>query len=180
MKLIIDSDRAPLSTVGPAFHPPRRQGRWHRLDVPGITQGRPNWCWAAIAAALGRYYGSSDLTQARIASQVTDAIDREARLDSALRLTGCFGHWSPGKPLLDRIRFEVNAGRPLAARIAWNQGGGHYVLVTGYDETGALQIDDPATGRAVHAYVKFPDSYRTGGGWTETFWTLPTAKRGTT
>ena len=173
MRFVIDSDRAPTSTVGTTFEPPQAVDGWHRLSLVPDLQSAENWCWAAIAASVARHYGAAPADQNEIAARLTGSLDREARLDAALRLTGCFGHWSPGKPLFDRVRFEINAGRPFAARIAWHQGAGHYVLVTGYHADGTLQIDDPATGQSVAPYSGFPERYRSGGGWTETFWTTP-------
>jgi hypothetical protein len=161
-----------------------------RLDVPVEDQLLENWCWAAISSALGRYYGTSDESQATIATQVLkrncvgfaldDEIRRNAdttsRLDTAMRFAGCYSHWSPGKPLFDRVRFEINLGRPFGARIGWHAGAAHYVLIHGYRDDGErLLVADPLHGSGEYPLGEFPARYRQGGAWTETFWTTPAA-----
>ncbi len=152
------------------------------LDVAVPVQARTRWCWAAIAVGLEAYYGRTARSQAALAHELLagDAgahapdLDRELELDRALSAVGCFGHWSPGKPTLARLRFELNLGRPVAARVEWHGGGGHYVLVTGHDTRGDdLLIADPRHGLARVSYAGFPRSYERGGTWTESFWTIP-------
>lgn len=188
MRLTIDSELAASSTVGAGFRSPRAAGGAVFVEMGVERQLFRNWCWAAIAASLGRYYGTTQASQAEIARRVMaaegadDAGDEESgsedgkefRLDRALTAAGCFGHWSAGKPVFDRVRFEINLGRPFCPRIGWHQGGAHYVVIHGYREKGErVLVADSLHGPAEHALREFPGRYREGGAWTETFWTTP-------
>lgn len=186
MRLVIDSEFAPSSSVGGGFRAPVERNGVVQLDVQLERQLLDNWCWAAIGSALGRYYGMVNDSQAGIASRVletdcsahahSEAIRRKAdiisRLDRALRVVGCYSHWTAGKPLFDRVRFEVNCGRPFGARIGWHAGAAHYILIHGYREEGErVLVADPLHGPGEYSLDKFPACYRDGGAWTETFWT---------
>ncbi|HKF49967.1 MAG TPA: papain-like cysteine protease family protein [Terracidiphilus sp.] len=185
MRLTIESEFAPSSSVGARFTGPEFVNGAVRLDVCLEKQHRRNWCWAAIASALGRYYGTSGASQDEIASRAlasdssrgderaeVDEANVEFRLDRALQAAGCFSHWSAGKPVFERIRFEINMGRPLGARIEWHHGGAHYVVIHGYRDEGELVlVGDSQHGPGEYALSRFPSLYREGGAWTETFWT---------
>lgn len=188
MRLIIDDEFAPSSSMGGRFRTPTERDGAVRLNIPVENQLLNNWCWAAIASALGRYYGTSDESQAQIASQVLkknclefafdDEVRRSAdtisRLDIAMSVAGCYSHWSAGKPLFDRVRFEINFGRPFGARVGWHAGAAHYVLIHGYRDHGEkLLVADPLHGSGEYSLGEFPARYRQGGAWTETFWTAP-------
>jgi hypothetical protein len=188
MRLVIDGEDAQASCVGAVFGVPAERAGLVRLEVPAERQLLEKWCWAAIASALGRYYGTSQASQSALASQVLgkdctgfasdpsvrEAADAVSRLDRALRAVDCYSHWSPGKPLFERVQFEINHGRPLAARIGWHAGAGHYVLVHGYRSEGRkLLVADPLHGAGEYTYADFPAAYLHRGAWTETFWTAP-------
>ena len=186
MKLIIEDESSRTSCVGQRFKQPVIRANRALVDVNVPRQQLDSWCWAAIAAGLSEYYGTGTPSQADIASGVLDVdcshfendeqlkavANTVARLDKAMALVSCYSHWSAGKPLFDRIKFEINQGRPLAARIEWFSGGAHYVLIHGYaDATGNILVADPMHGASEHPLAHFPARYRLGGAWTETFWT---------
>jgi Papain-like cysteine protease AvrRpt2 len=170
MKLFIDGEAALSSSIGQPYRMPRPESGEVRLPIEIPPQEGANLCWAAIAVGFGAYFETAQLTQTEIATGQTAGDDREARLDRALRQVGCFSHWSPGKPQFARIRYEINAGRPLAARIAWDSGGAHYAAIIGYREE-ALLLADPLHGASVILHTEFPTRYREGGTWSESFWT---------
>ena len=182
MRLVIDDESARSSCIGSTFRTPLYRGGGVTLPVVAQRQKRSKWCWAAIAAMASDYYGVP-VPQTEVVARVLGACadpdlaedaDVERRLDEALTAAGIFGHWSFGKPMFDRVRFEIQRGRPFAARIGWFDGAAHYVLVQGYVETGRrLMIFDPLHGSDVVDYADFPSSYRRGGAWTETLWTRP-------
>jgi hypothetical protein len=197
MRFVIDGETARSSCVGTRFATPRQTEGAVKLSVTPQRQLFDNWCWAAIASVLGRYYGTSAASQSEIAShllrldcagidgnidgddELRVRADAEMRLDAALALVGCYSHWSAGKPLFDRVRFEINLGRPFAARIEWQSGGAHYVLVRGYrDEGKRIIVADPLHGEAEYPLFDFPSRYQLGGAWTETFWTNPAGRAG--
>ncbi|NEW06828.1 hypothetical protein GK047_12485 [Paenibacillus sp. SYP-B3998] len=146
-----------------------------------------NWCWAALSASIGRYYGAVDMGQPEIAGkllamdcsrhmeepEVATACNTVAMLDDALRLVGCFSHWSPAKPAFERIAMEIDAGRPVCLCLEWKFGGTHYAVITGYSaRAGDVYIEDPLHGSSVQAYASFPGGYLGSAGyWRGTYWT---------
>jgi hypothetical protein len=184
-----------------------RAASWHAVPAErgGQTglrlqaQERSRWCWAAIAVSLASHFNlagpaGAPWTQRGLAEHLlepdargagearTDPLDREALLETALRRVGCFSHWSPGRPGLDRIAAEIGAGLPVCLRIGWHDGGSHYVVAAGLDPvTGELFVDDPLHGASIHAYDRFPGHYRGRGGvWAETLWIRPPRTDGVT
>lgn len=159
------------------------------LDLVLERQRQANWCWAAIASSLARYYGGEAVEQDEIASRVIGVECRDpafdersnvyATLRDALLAVGCYSDWSPARPSFERIRSEIDAGRPLCICIEWRTTGLHYVVVTGYHERGAeLRVDDPLYGPSIQRYGDFPRRYRASGAvWRNTIWTSPLSDR---
>ncbi|HST58109.1 MAG TPA: papain-like cysteine protease family protein [Longimicrobium sp.] len=147
------------------------------------------WCWAAISASLGRFYGTRAWRQHEAAAAVLgfdcsghreDAAlrarcDVNARLDDALALAGCHSHWSAGRPTFERVVSEIGASRPVCVQLEWRHGGSHYVVLSGYHaDTREVHVLDPLHGPSVQPFDGFPSGYRgTGGAWRATFWTAP-------
>jgi hypothetical protein len=176
MRLRIEPPGATRASYGRAARPGDDARGARILDLIVERQLRDKWCWAAVAAALGRYYGTRTLAQRDAAAALLgvdgDDGNRYAMLDDALRLAGCFSHWSPGRPTYERICDEIDAGRPVCVRIQWRDGGSHYVVLTGHDRrTGELYVQDPQHGPSIHPFEAFPRQYRIGAVWTETYWT---------
>ena len=157
------------------------------LDFIMQPQALPKWCWAAIAVSLGQYYETRSWEQHELASallgfdcssfdnqlDVRLRSDNCANLDEALRLAGCYSHWSPGRPTFERLRSEIDAGRPLCLEVQWYRGGSHFLVISGYHaDTREVYVDDPLNGPSVQPFENFPRSYRAFGGvWRGTFWT---------
>jgi hypothetical protein len=62
----------------------------------------------------------------------------------------------------------------VGARIGWNGGGGHFVVLTGYRSAGKLkevEVQDPWTGRSTLAVDVFAGNYKNSGTWTHTYLT---------
>lgn len=78
---------------------------------------------------------------------------------------------------LPTVRTEIDNGNPLGARIGWNQGGGHFVAIFGYDDTDEanelLSIGDPWSGNSIVAYDEFTSNYQGSGKWTHSYFTRP-------
>ena len=160
------------------------------LDLVLQRQELSKWCWAAISVSLGRYYGTTERRQREVAAallgfdcsrfgeepEVRESADAYAMLDEALQLAGCYSHWSPGRPTFERLRAEIDAGRPVCLQIEWLRGGMHYAVVAGYDaEAAELYVEDPLHGPSVQPFEGFPGGYRKGGFWRGTYWTCPPA-----
>lgn len=159
------------------------------LTITVQRQELPRWCWAAIAVSLGEYYRTRSRCQHQIATEMLGfdcsafmhdpelrkRCDVNAMLDDALRLVDCYSHWSPGRPTIERVRTEIDAGRPLCIQLDWFRGESHYVMVTGYYAgTDEIVVEDPLHGPSIQHFDEFPRGYRAAGGrWHGTFWTLP-------
>jgi hypothetical protein len=94
-------------------------------------------------------------------------------LDQALQATGNLTNWSAGAAGFATVEQEINAGRPLAARIAWPKGGGHFVTLDGYDTAGGqyLSVKDPFYGTSTYPYASFQSAYRGSGSWSHSYYT---------
>jgi hypothetical protein len=143
------------------------------------------WCWAACSSSTSRFFdGSSSWTQCRIVNSElkrrtccnnggTDACNKPWYVDRALTRTGNLATGRQGRATWTTLKGEINAGRPVCARIGWQGGGGHFVLITGYDEAGGrtVEVEDPWTGSARVPLAEFADRYQTTGSWTHTYLT---------
>ncbi len=159
---------------------------WHLLDFSMQQQDQTNWCWAAVAASVVRYYhADTQWTQCRIAEgelQRADCCDGEdgglcnvyGFLPSALYRVGCLKVWDIGKrALLEQLCAEIDEQRPLCARVQWQGGGAHFVAIVGYLEDGDLiAVEDPFWGPSDIAYNTFCTHYTTQqGSWTDAYYT---------
>jgi len=188
MKIVIDSNKARISNLGKPYLIPKIDaiGVWVSIQIE--QQKKSRWCWAAIATAVGAYYKSSDIDQEELVNILLKDIESKKedysqkdlkekninfKLDIALKHVKSFSHWTPGKPVFDRIQYEINQGRPFAVRLEWYKGGAHYILIKGYTpEQKELLIEDPLHGSTILPYEGFPGNYKFSGAvWTETFWT---------
>lgn len=138
-----------------------------QLDVPHVTQQHSEWCWAADANAVLAYRGVSS-TQCGIANWV-DAIgyacesapfDWYDDANSPNTLTGTTGIsgilWSLGRrdsryydrPLSLRLTMSsIDRWEPVIILWTWQYGGGHFIVVDGYDNReNALYFMNPWPG----------------------------------
>lgn len=159
------------------------------LGVKLERQYRKNWCWAAVACALAAYYDKGLWTQEKLVWEVlgetvepseeqlhqlltSSQFDRCAHLEQALDRVGCLANWSSARPPFRRLMRELDAGRPLAASVGWRSGGHHYLLIDGYHRSQrTIHVLDSQTGQQQVCFDRFPQNYRAGGEWVETFWT---------
>jgi hypothetical protein len=163
-------------------------GSEYYLEIKLEQQLKSRWCWGALACAIAGYYETMNVQQAQLAGELIKDSDTgheiyaledrqeknvNFKLDVVLKYVGCFSHWSAGKPNFDRLKFEINQGRPLCVRLEWFKGGAHYIMIKGYDwEKGTVLIDDPLHGLDRMPFENFPEKYRVSGAvWTETYWT---------
>jgi hypothetical protein len=188
MKIFIDPGDAKTTNFGTFYQPPLIDNTGCRLPITVGQQLKSRWCWAAIASALATYYQTMRINQIEIVDSLLsdfdvvnglysnqELLERNVnfKLDVALKYVNCFSHWTIGKPIFERVQFEINQGRPLAARLEWFKGGAHYLLINGYnDHDGSIMIEDPLHGPRVQEFDQFPNNYRESRAvWTESFWT---------
>jgi len=109
----------------------------------------------------------------------TAQCDQPWYLDRALNRTGNLNKVSWGAASFAQVVAEIKQNRALGVRIGWAGGGGHFVTVTGYDDSDpANQLvyvadPDPGTAPAWVAYTTLVNSYKGSGSWTHSFHTQP-------
>ena len=160
-------------------------------------QQHSNWCWAAVAVSVERYFDpDSRWCQCRMASRMAKlttlkvkgcgtckkptptprACNRPWYLEKALQLAGRLKAKPKPTPLsFSRVRKRIAAGRPVCARIVWGQGpDAHFVVISGWHRTksGALWVDveDPDSGSSTWLYEEFRSNYQYAQGhWVATY-----------
>jgi len=150
-----------------------------RLNFSVQPQTQSNWCWAALSASVGNYYGTGSWTQCAVANA---ELGRNAccsqpgpcnvygYLDSALRTTRCYGGMREDRMQMPAIDNQLGMGRPVGLRCAWYGGGAHFLTIYGSDG-GYLLVADSIYGYSTRALNSFPASYNGGGHWTHTYFT---------
>jgi hypothetical protein len=167
---------------------------WVRLDFTMQNQRETLWCWAATTVSVSAYYDPhSEWTQCtmvnaekRLSTCCEDSSGDECNqtsvLDAPLSRADVLDHKERGPVGYDLIRREIDAGRPLAFRVRWGGGGGHFAVIEGYQSLGDewVSIEDPEPG---YTAVDLSFStltggmYRGTGSWTHTYFTRPQSIR---
>ena len=192
-----------LSPTGPATAPTSGVAAppvVHALAFTMQVQEETNWCWAAVAVSTGHFYAAAGgvPTQCHLATaelagkgvgvccpaRVNPACDIPWYLHTALvRLGRYHGYLATAANYASQLVPQIAAGRPVAFRIDWGAGTGHFVMVSGYDQTGGSQIvtvDDPAPAtsgglspqRHIMDYATFTSAYLGTGSVSDTLWTI--------
>ncbi len=153
------------------------------FDMQAQTQS--NWCWAATATSVSHFYwlwstwsqcgvanaelGHGDCCHASVPSHCNVAW----YLDRSLTRTNNFVSIT-GQVAFSQIQAEIDAGRPVGARVGWSGGGGHFMVIYGYSRvlgTEYFDIDDPIYGKSHLSVADFASSYQGSGTWTHTYFT---------
>ena len=149
-------------------------------------QTQSNWCWAATATSVSHFYWWwSTWTQCRVANgeldhsdccntPVPSACNVPWYLDKALTRTHKFVSIMGGQAGFQAVKSEIDAGRPVGARIGWNGGGGHFMVIYGYSRAFGheyFDIDDPIYGKSHLTVSDFAGNYQGSGTWTHTYFT---------
>ncbi|MCU0120562.1 hypothetical protein N8H74_20060 [Pseudomonas sp. B2M1-30] len=148
------------------------------LNFSMQRQTQSNWCWAAVSASVGNYFGTGSWTQCGVASS---ALDRNCcnqpgpcnvygYLDQALRITRSYNGMGQGSLSMSAIQNQINMGRPVCLRCAWYGGGAHFLAIYGTNGNYVL-VADSIYGYSTRALNSFPGSYNGGGTWTTTYFT---------
>ena len=145
-------------------------------------QQQTQWCWAAVAVSVDLYYHTaSRWTQCKLANaalgQTTCCANGSSLqcnqpwyLNKALQIVANLASSNAGKASLAAVQAEVKSCRPLALRIGWDGGGGHFVAVYGYSGNN-INIADPWYGNSIQSHALFPTAYQGGGTWTHNYYT---------
>jgi len=150
------------------------------------TQEQQQWCWAAVAVSIGNFYGGHQWNQCSLVNSVlgcnnccTDpcpgCCNIPWRLERALITVGHLSAVESGAKSYLITRAEIDSERPLCARIGWDGGGGHFVIIMGYlegnDGDEFLHIWDPKSGKSIVTMDEFTRRYKGTGSWTHSYFT---------
>ncbi|WP_347904656.1 papain-like cysteine protease family protein [Pseudomonas purpurea] len=149
------------------------------LNFTMQKQTQTNWCWAAVSASVGNYYGTGSWTQCGVANaeqgrnsccNQPGPCNNYGYLDSSLRTTRSFASMSQGTLQLSAIENQINQGKPIGVRVAWYGGGAHFLTFYGTNGN-YVSVADSIYGYSTRALNSFPGSYNGGGNWTTTYFT---------
>lgn len=154
------------------------------LGLDMQQQKENEWCWAAVSTSVALFYvPSAAWTQCAVVNGQlhlttccqdggSSACNQPSFLDQALTLVGHLNRDFGGSLTMEQIAAQVDQGKPFGLCIDWTGGGGHFVVVDGYDLAAkTIEIEDPWFGRSTVAYSSFPASYQGGGTWSWTYLT---------
>ncbi len=148
-------------------------------------QRQTQWCWSAVATSTSLFYDlGSGWTQCTLVNQElgqtsccqnegSSACNQPWYLDRALQRTGNLDSWSTGTASFNQVQQEVDSIQPLGVRIGWSGGGGHFVILDGYETSNGqtLSVRDPWYGSSTYSYNTFRTSYQGNGSWTHSYYT---------
>lgn len=183
---IVNATTVPYSAAAKEFEWWGSLFRSKRIDFTMQQQLASNWCWAATSNSVSHYYWFlSRWTQCKIVNAELGRSDACTvptpaganvpwYLDKALTRTDNLVSVHGGQATFAQIRAEIDAGRPVGARIGWTGGGGHFVAIYGYSVWFGLEsvdIDDPIYGKSHLSLADFAHHYRGSGTWTHYYLT---------
>jgi hypothetical protein len=123
------------------------------LNVAVLHQGGENWCWAACASAVSRFYRpDSAWTQCAVANatlpsthccEVPSSCDMVQEVKIALTKTGNLAS-GQNEPIAGAaLRGQLGRGHPVVARVDFGKNRGHFVVIVGSLSGGRFRIRDP-------------------------------------
>jgi len=154
-------------------------------------QEESNWCWAAVAVSVHNFLEPGSVRTQR--GLATDVLLDEAQIPAGVNCTSTPGlcnftarlrdalgktgnlekEYVGGHASFKMTKDKVNLNLPVCARIVWDGGGAHFVLIDGYREfaSGARQVhvQDPLYGPSFQFYEDFVSDYPPGGQWQDTY-----------
>jgi len=174
----------PINKVDPSGYTSLRS-----LSVPLFGQQTPMWCGPGAAQMVIKYARNRTVSQRNIQLQARRNCAREDRGTNLWQLTRGIRNHSMragrvnGQRSWGSVRRHIIRARPMIAGISWWSGGGHWVVIVGFqrhNNRNYLLINNPApAGRGriesrvrisrfrTHAF-NTPDNTRSRGVWTQT------------
>lgn len=192
---IIANNVLPLGALAPVGAPlggapstiPASAGAYS-LAFTMQPQQLSNWCWSAVSVSVAEFYNAAswpqqcDLVSQELGQTCCPAGTNPAAcdvpwyLDRALQRVGHLNNWTNGSFPMAAIQPEINGNRPLAVRIGWNSGGGHFVVLSGFSSSPAgdfVTVEDPIYGQSTLLLSTFQTAYQGSGSWTHSYRTRP-------
>ena len=129
------------------------------LNVTRVQQTKTNWCWAACSQMFGKWeIGAKGKTQSQIVtfikgSSSVNLTANDAEVQLAMNYSiGC-ADVTPSKTTYTATKSwrwhisRISTLKVTVAKFSWTNGGGHTVIVNGYDDVeSTLLLTDPASG----------------------------------
>jgi hypothetical protein len=190
VQMVADSELAGRVIGGAVGRWRERAPSWRRLDFTMQHREQSEWCWAATSVSVSAYYDpQTTWTQCAMVNAEkglttccedgsSKLCNEPNRLDGPLTRAGVLDHKQGGSVGSDEIEREIDAGRPLAWRIGWSGGGGHFALIEAYQSGGAewVAVDDPWLGPSDLPLSTLTEgTYHAPNRWTHTYFTRPPA-----
>ncbi|HEY1377033.1 MAG TPA: papain-like cysteine protease family protein [Gemmataceae bacterium] len=130
------------------------------LNVPFLEQKQSQWCWAACIQMLLQKDGDVTTQQCNLAnaafelngccsapsSSLCDQPLPIAQVSSEWERYGYGSSYAPGSVNINTVKFEIGSQRAIEVGLKWNSGGGHAILIVGWDEGDYVVFRDPANG----------------------------------
>jgi hypothetical protein len=114
---------------------------------PMEHQEEPDWCWNAVAVSVEHYFDPhSNLTQPEFAVKALKVPLAQANqpwyLYKALADINKLNGTPQGALAFADIQRELDANLPVCVQLDWNEGGSHFVVISGYGKSpgGSWQV----------------------------------------
>ncbi len=142
----------------------------HKLNITARAQEQTWWCWAAVAQMIIDYLDTwiPLPTQTDIVTTLKGSAVNEGALPN--EITSVLGWYMVSTTYTNStISFSSVKNMlsgwysPIAAGIAWSEGGAHMQMIYGYEENGVYQglyVVDPLTSGTQRYYYNFEDYIR--------------------
>lgn len=155
------------------------------------SQQQSEWCWSAVAVSISLFYNpagnwvqcslvNAELRQTSCCQSGASApCNQPWYLDSALQRTANLDHLASGAASFAQSSSQVQQGRPLGVRIGWAGGGGHFIAISGYDDSDPANLfvyvcdPNPGVGPSWVSYNSLVNAYQGTGHWTTCYYTRP-------
>ena len=128
------------------------------LSITWYEQKKSNWCLAATAQMLGKYYNGSK-TQAQISEYVmgnstNNSAATNTQVSKAIKYATGKNYILATPLTYNEIRsFIGDKSIPLGIRMVWSGVNGHILVMSGYNNTGSkVTLVDPASGCGKSSY----------------------------
>lgn len=100
--------------------------------------------------------------------------DKYGYLHDALKHLGNLRRWRATRTSFNDIKTEIDGKQPIGVAIKWDDGGAHFVAITGYNDVNeVLGIHDPDLGYSEVPFSVFRETYDGRGKWCNTIFTKP-------
>ena len=126
-------------------------------------QEQSNWCWAACAVMVEQYVTNKVKSQSNVVLCIKGAILNEPaslnQMKSAMEYAADYSISGTGTTVnnfsYNNAVSEIDSNQLFVIRIGWDQGGGHFVIGSGYDHaSSSIHVVNPGTG-CVNKYYNY-------------------------